>query len=38
MLCAANGVPPVSYELTSANVAEVRLMTELLAESASGTR
>jgi hypothetical protein len=31
LLCASNGVP-ISYEITPANVAEVRLMTELLAE------
>ncbi len=31
LLCASNGVP-VAYELTPANVAEVRLMEELLAE------
>lgn len=31
LLCASNGVP-VSYKLTPANVAEVRLMAELLAE------
>jgi DDE family transposase len=31
LLCASNGVP-VSYELTAANVAEVRLVEELLAE------
>jgi hypothetical protein len=35
LLCAANGVP-VSYELTPANVAEVRLTTELLAEASVG--
>lgn len=35
LLCAANGVP-VSYELTPANVAEVRLTTELLAEASLG--
>lgn len=32
LLCAKNGVPPLSYELTPANVAEVRLTQELLAE------
>ena len=31
LLCATNGVP-ISYELTPANVAEVRLMEELLSE------
>jgi hypothetical protein len=31
LLCATNGVP-ISYELTPANVAEVRLTEELLAE------
>ena len=35
MLCATNGVP-VSYELTPANVAEVRLTEELLAEASLG--
>jgi Transposase DDE domain len=35
LLCASNGVP-VSYELTPANVAEVRLMGELLAEAGLG--
>lgn len=35
LLCASNGVP-VSYELTPANVAEVRLTTELLAEAGLG--
>jgi hypothetical protein len=35
LLCAANGVP-VSYELTPANVAEVRLAAELLAEAGLG--
>lgn len=35
LLCASNGVP-VSYELTPANVAEVRLMSELLAEAGLG--
>ncbi len=35
LLCATNGVP-VSYELTPANVAEVRLTTELLAEASLG--
>jgi hypothetical protein len=34
-LCASNGVP-VSYEITPANVAEVRLTTELLAETGLG--
>ena len=31
LICASNGVP-VSYELTPANAAEVRLRKELLAE------
>ena len=35
LICAVNGVP-VSYELTPANVAEVRLMAELLAEADLG--
>ena len=35
LLCAANGVP-VSYELTPANVAEVRLAGELLAGASLG--
>jgi hypothetical protein len=35
LLCASNGVP-VSYELTPANAAEVRLTTELLAEAGLG--
>ena len=35
LLCATNGVP-LSYELTSANVAEVRLTEELLAEANLG--
>lgn len=35
VLCAANGVP-VSYELTPANVAEVRLVEELLAGAGLG--
>ncbi len=35
LLCASNGVP-VSYELTPANVAEVRLVEELLAEARLG--
>jgi hypothetical protein len=35
LLCAANGVP-VSHELTPANVADVRLTTELLAEASLG--
>jgi hypothetical protein len=35
LICASNGVP-VSYELTPANVAEVRLMAELLAEAGLG--
>jgi hypothetical protein len=35
LLCASNGVP-VCYELTPANVAEVRLMAELLAEAGLG--
>lgn len=35
LLCASNGVP-VSYELTAANVAEVRLVEELLAEARLG--
>ncbi len=35
LLCASNGVP-VAYELTPANVAEVRLTTELLAEASLG--
>lgn len=35
LLCAVNGVP-VSYELTPANVAEVRLTEELLAEARLG--
>ena len=35
LLCATNGVP-VSYELTPANVAEVRLAEELLAETGLG--
>jgi hypothetical protein len=35
LLCASNGVP-VSYELTAANVAEVRLVEELLAEADLG--
>ncbi len=35
LLCASNGVP-VSYELTPANVAEVRLTEELLAEAGLG--
>ena len=35
LLCATNGVP-LSYELTSANVAEVRLTEELLAEADLG--
>jgi Transposase DDE domain len=35
LLCASNGVP-VSYELTPANVAEVRLTTELLTEASLG--
>lgn len=35
LLCASNGVP-VSYELTPANVAEVRPMGELLAEAGLG--
>jgi hypothetical protein len=35
LLCATNGVP-VSYELTSANVADVRLTEELLAEACLG--
>jgi hypothetical protein len=35
LLCAANGVP-LSYELTPANVAEISLTEELLAEAALG--
>src|SRR5215210_679309 len=35
LLCATNGVP-ISYELTPANVADVSLTEELLAEAASG--
>jgi hypothetical protein len=35
LLCASNGVP-VSYELTPANVAEVRLTAELLTEASLG--
>jgi hypothetical protein len=35
LLCATNGVP-ISYELTPANVAEVRLTEELLAEANLG--
>ncbi len=35
LLCVTNGVP-VSYELTPANVAEVRLAEELLAETGLG--
>ena len=35
LLCATNGVP-ISYELTSANVAEVRLTEELIAEANLG--
>jgi hypothetical protein len=35
LLCASNGVP-VCYELTPANVAEVRLIAELLAEAGLG--
>jgi len=35
LLCSSNGVP-VCYELTPANVAEVRLMAELLAEAGLG--
>ncbi len=35
LMCATNGVP-VSYELTPANVAEVRLTEELLAEGCLG--
>ena len=35
LICASNGVP-VSYELTPANVAEVRLAEELLAEAGLG--
>lgn len=35
LLCASNGVP-VSYELTPANVAEVRMVEELLAEARLG--
>jgi hypothetical protein len=35
LICASNGVP-VSYELTQANVAEVRLLAELLAEAGLG--
>lgn len=35
LMCATNGVP-VSYELTPANVAEVRLTEELLAEASLG--
>jgi hypothetical protein len=37
LLCATNGVP-VSYELTPANVAEVRLTEELLAEAGLGEK
>lgn len=37
LICASNGVP-VSYELTPANVAEVRLMAELLAEADLGEK
>jgi hypothetical protein len=35
-LCATNRVPLSSYELTAANVAEVRLTEELLAGANSG--
>lgn len=35
LICASNGVP-VSYELTPANVAEVRLLAELLTEAGLG--
>ncbi|MCA1715546.1 MAG: transposase [Actinobacteria bacterium] len=36
LLCATNGVPPLCYELTAANVAEVKLTEELLTEAGLG--